>query len=70
MLHRHPAAASDRTGSRLESGRQWKPVADPAFDPVLWQRARDLSAFVLAGGRSARMGRDKAFLELAGRTLL
>lgn len=40
------------------------------FDPVLWQRARDLSAFVLAGGRSSRMGRDKAFLELGGRTLL
>ncbi|MGH9555615.1 MAG: molybdenum cofactor guanylyltransferase [Terriglobales bacterium] len=45
-------------------------MANQAFDPVLWQRARDLSAFVLAGGRSARMGRDKAFLELAGRTLL
>jgi molybdopterin-guanine dinucleotide biosynthesis protein A len=40
------------------------------FDPVLWQRARDLSAFVLAGGRSTRMGKDKAFLKLGGRTLL
>ncbi|MGH9509063.1 MAG: molybdenum cofactor guanylyltransferase [Terriglobales bacterium] len=45
-------------------------MTDGTFDPVLWQRARDLSAFVLAGGRSARMGRDKAFLDLAGRTLL
>ena len=45
-------------------------MAGRTFDPILWQRARDLSAFVLAGGRSARMGRDKAFVELAGRALL
>jgi molybdopterin-guanine dinucleotide biosynthesis protein A len=30
----------------------------------------DLSAFILAGGRSSRMGEDKAFLELDGQTLL
>lgn len=30
----------------------------------------DLTAFVLAGGKSSRMGRDKAFIQFEGRTLL
>jgi molybdopterin-guanine dinucleotide biosynthesis protein A len=32
--------------------------------------ARNVSAFILAGGKSTRMGRDKAFVEYEGRTLL
>ena len=32
--------------------------------------ARDLTAFILAGGKSSRMGTDKAFVEYGGRTLL
>src|ERR1700704_3068714 len=30
----------------------------------------NVTAFVLAGGKSSRMGQDKAFLQLGGRTLL
>jgi molybdopterin-guanine dinucleotide biosynthesis protein A len=32
--------------------------------------ASDVTAFILAGGKSARMGTDKAFVALEGRTLL
>ena len=30
----------------------------------------DVTAFILAGGKSTRMGADKALVEYAGRTLL
>ena len=32
--------------------------------------ASDVTAFILAGGKSSRMGRDKAFVNFEGRTLL
>jgi len=34
------------------------------------KRSLNVSAFILAGGKSSRMGMDKAFLEYQGRTLL
>lgn len=32
--------------------------------------SRDVAAFILAGGKSTRMGTDKAFVMLDGRTLV
>lgn len=44
--------------------------ASPAYDPHMNVAAQPVSAFILAGGKSTRMGTDKAFVVLDGRTLL
>jgi len=47
------------------------PVGFSAGRALVYDRGMvEVSAFVLAGGRSRRMGTDKAFIEFQGRTLL
>jgi molybdopterin-guanine dinucleotide biosynthesis protein A len=47
------------------------PVGFSAGRALVYDRGMaEVSAFVLAGGRSSRMGMDKAFIEFQGRTLL
>jgi molybdopterin-guanine dinucleotide biosynthesis protein A len=47
------------------------PKAGKVYDRGMENRsARDLTVFILAGGKSTRMGADKAFVEYEGRTLL
>jgi len=43
-----------------------KQIARPRYHPCM----EAFSAFVLAGGKSSRMGAEKAFLELAGKPLI
>lgn len=40
------------------------------YDRPMDRNSEDLSAFILAGGKSTRMGADKAFVQLHGQTLL
>ncbi len=40
------------------------------YDPAMVAFCDDVTAFILAGGKSTRMGRDKAFVMLDGRSLL
>ena len=43
---------------------------DPVYHRPMTAPALDVTAFILAGGKSTRMGADKAFVLLDGRTLL
>ena len=46
-------------------------VSGSHFDSLVYHRGMDeVSAFVLSGGQSRRMGTDKAFVELEGQSLL
>lgn len=45
------------------------PGSKPVYHPPM-ETEPDVAAFILAGGKSTRMGADKAFVALDGRTLL
>ena len=47
-----------------------RPYSDPVYHRRMDGASSDVAAFILAGGKSTRMGTDKAFVMLDGRTLL
>jgi molybdopterin-guanine dinucleotide biosynthesis protein A len=53
--------------SGLRAGKVWGEVYDRGMGNG---SERDVAAFILAGGKSTRMGADKAFVDYNGRTLL
>jgi molybdopterin-guanine dinucleotide biosynthesis protein A len=67
-------AATYAVESFLKTGRIWLPKAlaeGKVYDSGMENAsARDVAAFILAGGKSTRMGTDKAFVDYEGRTLL
>jgi molybdenum cofactor guanylyltransferase len=69
LMMRHPEARrfhQPREGSSVERRAAPRAVYHPPMD----RPATDVGAFILAGGKSTRMGTDKAFIALDGRTLL
>lgn len=65
-------AVLDLADREIRTGPDGKPADPPdlRFEGGRWCLRRDASAVVLAGGQSSRMGRDKALLELDGRSLI
>jgi molybdenum cofactor guanylyltransferase len=51
-------------------GRSWARSGGGNQKRCIIGRVDDVAAFILAGGKSTRMGQDKAFLKLQGRTLV
>ena len=61
------SATKSRAGNELATVREVE--ASSVYHRPM-DASPDLAAFVLAGGKSTRMGRDKAFVEFEGSTLL
>ena len=53
---------------KFGSNRRIVPIT-PVYYRCMAGPARDVTAFILAGGKSSRMGTDKAFVTFQGRTL-
>ncbi len=61
-IHRQP-------GCEVRSARAASTAGESVYHRPM-EAASDAAVFILAGGKSTRMGADKAFVEFAGRTLL